>query len=155
MREKDVFGVGNQGMRNARLCTFTCGALQLSEVLGLDGDLGSADAVMPIGKGLLGGLVQTCPKCVCVGVAGLSCELAEGHLEICADQRVNIKLVFRGIVSLWLCGLTVLVNARYSLIILQQKSDGELDRIRTCEFLWSLGRALYPLSYQPLSHSSI
>lgn len=35
------------------------------------------------------------------------------------------------------------------------QSDGELDRIRTCELLWSLGRALYPLSYQPLSHFSI
>ncbi len=110
--------IGDDGMRDAGLGTFTCRPFDLSDVFALDGDLGAANAVLAaIGEGGFGVLVETGPQRVGVGVACLSTELAGSHLQIGANQCIYVELFFpellQGIiVCLGQCGLTVLVNAK-------------------------------------------
>lgn len=107
-------------MRDAGFGTFTRRPFELSDVLALDGDLGSANAVLAaIGECGFRILVETGPQRVGIGVACLSTELAGSHLQIGANQCVDVELFFpvllQGIiVCLGQCGLTVLVNARCS-----------------------------------------
>ena len=117
--KQDMIPIGHDRMRNASFGTFSRSPFKLSEILALDGDLGPANAVVaPIGQGLLRVAVETLEQSVGVGVAGLGTEFAGRHFEVCADQRVDVELffteLFRCVYCLGQCGLTVLVNARYS-----------------------------------------
>lgn len=110
--------IGDDGMRNTGLGAFARRPFELSDVLALDGDLGAADAVLAaIREGGFGVLVETGPQRVGVGVACLGTEFAGSHLQIGANQCVDVELFFpvllQGIiVCLGQCGLTVLVNAK-------------------------------------------
>ena len=120
VRKHDVPGIGNDGMRNAGFCAFPRSPFKLSDIFALDGDLGSADAVLAaIGESGVGILIEAGPQRVGIGVACLSAEFSGSHLQVGTDQRVNIELFFlellQGIiVCLGQCGLTVLVNAKFS-----------------------------------------
>lgn len=105
-------------MRDAGFGTFTRRPFELSDVLALDGDLGSANAVLAaIGERGFRILVETGPQRVGIGVACLGTELAGSHLQIGANQCIDVELfftlLFLGIlVCFKQCGLTVLVNAK-------------------------------------------
>lgn len=81
-------------MRNSRFSTFTCSAFELSQIFALDGDLGSANAILAsIGEGGFGVLVKAGPQGVGVGVARLSTEFAGSHLQIGANQCIDVELL--------------------------------------------------------------
>lgn len=90
----DMAGVGHDGMRNACFSTFTCSAFELSQIFALDGNLGSANAVLAaIGEGGFGILVKTGPQAIGIGVTCLGTEFAGSHLQIGADQCIDVELL--------------------------------------------------------------
>jgi len=106
-------GIGYHAMRDTGFGTFTSSPFELSDVLAFKGDFGSADRIIAtVGKSFIGVDVEAFPQSVGVCVTGLGAELPGGHFEVVADQCVEIEFFFG--FCLGQCGITVLVNARYS-----------------------------------------
>lgn len=86
-------GVDHQRGRKSGSLSLAESTAQSRLITSFQGDLGAAAVGTPVGPGTIGGVIERREQRIGVGMTGLCRELAGGHLEVGADNGVEIEVI--------------------------------------------------------------